>query len=87
MYMHQEVSEFLDWFPYKHWSVRSGNKQVTPAEMWSQDHLHEAKLELVDTFCFFVSACQEVGMTADELHELYLLKMDVNYDRQTTGKY
>ena len=86
-YMHQEIAEFLDWFPYKHWSKRSGNKELSPEELWSKKHLKEAKLELVDTFCFFISACEEIDMDAEELFKLYKEKMDTNYKRQEGGDY
>ena len=38
--------------------------------------------ELVDVLHFFVSICLKAGMTADDLHRLYLAKNKENFDRQ-----
>jgi dimeric dUTPase (all-alpha-NTP-PPase superfamily) len=40
------------------------------------------KGELVDVLHFFISMCIKTGMTADELHSLYLSKNRENFDRQ-----
>ena len=40
------------------------------------------KEELVDVLHFFISMCCKAGMTAEELHALYLGKNQENFDRQ-----
>ena len=44
-----------------------------------------AKVEIVDLFHFLVSLAQVMGMTAQDIHEAYLLKNKVNHERQDSG--
>lgn len=75
MAMMVELSEVLEEVNYKWW------KNAKP--------LDEAaiKEELVDVLHFFVSACQKMGMTAQELYDGYMDKNQENFNRQDgTGK-
>jgi dimeric dUTPase (all-alpha-NTP-PPase superfamily) len=65
-----ELSELLSEVNYKWW------KNPKPVD-------HDAvKEELVDVLHFFVSMCIKSGMSAQELHDLYIAKNQENFNRQ-----
>ncbi len=66
-----ETAEMLEETNYKWWKNR---KPVDEAAL---------KEELVDMCHFFLSLCINAGLDARELHEMYLKKNQVNFDRQT----
>ncbi|MGI6706900.1 MAG: dUTPase [Clostridia bacterium] len=68
--MVSELAELLDEVNFKWWK---NPKPVNSGRI---------KEELVDILHFFISMCLKVGMTADELYEMYLLKNKENFDRQ-----
>lgn len=82
----QEVAECVDWLQWKWWSKRSGNKKVAEADLYNIEHVQEIKMELIDIQHFLLSAYLELGMTAEEVYDLYNEKMAVNYKRQE-GEY
>ena len=47
-----------------------------------ENNMDAVREELVDVLHFFVSICLKAGMTADDLHRLYLAKNKENFDRQ-----
>lgn len=65
-----ELSEVLDEVNYKWWK----NKK--------QLDVDALKEELIDVLHFFVGMCLRVGMSADELLEIYMKKNKENFDRQ-----
>ena len=65
-----ELAEVLDEVNFKWW------KNERPI---NEDAVKE---ELVDILHFFVSMCLSYGMTAEELHSIYLKKNKENFDRQ-----
>lgn len=68
--MMDELSELINEVNYKWW------KNPKPID---EDNV---KGELVDILHFFVSMCLKMGMSAEELHALYLQKNQENFDRQ-----
>ena len=71
--MQQELAELTDSVPWKWWaSYQEFDKQ-------------NAKVEIVDLFHFLISLAQVMGMSAQDVHEAYLKKNQVNHDRQETG--
>ena len=71
--MQQELAELTDSVPWKWWAkYQDFDKQ-------------NAKVEIVDLFHFLVSLAQVMGMTAQDIHEAYLLKNKVNHERQDSG--
>ena len=85
--MRQEIAEATDWLPWKWWSNRTGNKQVAPADMWSEDHIDELKTELIDIQHFLNCCYLELGMDYQEIHARYKHKMEVNHARQDAEGY
>ena len=82
-----ESAELMDWLPWKHWSRRSGNKQIHPTDMYSQEHMDEIKVEIIDCLHFILSLALELDMDEEEIYQLYMTKMATNYNRQSKGGY
>jgi len=82
-----ESAELMDWLPWKHWSVRSGNKKVPAVELFCDEHMTEIKTEVVDCLHFLLSLALELDMTADDIFSLYVEKMEVNMKRGRTVGY
>lgn len=83
----QEVAELRDWTPWKHWSRNSGNKQLTPEKMGSEEHVREMRMEVIDALHFFFNLILWLGMDAQSLHDLYVEKNYVNRERRASGRY
>ena len=71
--MSQEIAELTDSVPWKWWAkYQTYNKQ-------------NARVEIVDLFHFLISLAQVAGLTAEDVHRLYLEKNKVNFERQDSG--
>ena len=71
--MQQELAELTDSVPWKWWAnYQEFDKQ-------------NAKVEIVDLFHFLISLAQVMGMSAEDIHEAYLKKNQVNHERQEKG--
>jgi dimeric dUTPase (all-alpha-NTP-PPase superfamily) len=71
--MQQEMAELIDSVPWKWWAkYQNFDKQ-------------NARVEVVDLFHFLISLGQVLGMTADDVHQAYIKKNEVNHQRQDTG--
>ena len=69
----QELAELTDSVPWKWWA-----KYQTFDEQ-------NARVEVVDLFHFIISLAQVLGMTAQDVHDLYMKKNEVNFKRQDSG--
>jgi len=69
--MHESM-EFEDSLPWKWWKKSEINEQ-------------NAKVEIVDELHFLISKCLVLGMTAEELYDLYQKKLNLNFKRQNEG--
>jgi len=72
--MTQEVSELVDSTNWKWWRTR--------VDLFDEQNL---KVELVDILHFWVSACQVMGLSAEDVFRLYMQKNAVNAQRQESG--
>lgn len=71
--MTQEIAELVDSVPWKWWAkYQDFDKQ-------------NARVEVVDLFHFLISSAQVLGMSAEDVFELYTKKHQVNQDRQENG--
>jgi len=71
--MSQELAELTDSVPWKWWAkYQTYNKQ-------------NARVEIVDLFHFLISLAQVAGLTAADVHRLYVEKNKVNFQRQDSG--
>lgn len=71
--MQQELSEFIDCFPWKWWAS------------YQQEDRQNARVEIVDMLHFLVSMAQVQGMTAEDLFDAFKKKMEINHQRQDSG--
>lgn len=79
--MKNELEELLELLPWKHWSKAQIGEKIYPNHTPEQ-RINEARIELVDIWHFLMSAFMCVGMGPRELHELYIAKNKVNFERQ-----
>lgn len=69
----QELAELTDSVPWKWWAkYQTFDKQ-------------NARVEVVDMIHFVVSLAQVLGLSADDVYQLYLKKNEVNFQRQENG--
>lgn len=69
----QETAELIDSVPWKWWAkYQKYDKQ-------------NARIEVVDLFHFLISLAQVVGLSAQDVHDLYMKKNKLNFQRQDTG--
>ncbi len=69
----QETAELVDSLPWKWW-----------AKYQKYDRAN-VQVEIVDLLHFLVSLAQVAGLSAGDVHELYMKKNRVNFQRQETG--
>ena len=71
--MQQELAELTDSVPWKWWAK------------YQEFDKQNAKVEIVDLFHFLISLAQVMGMSAEDVHNAYLKKNEVNHKRQESG--
>ena len=71
--MSQEMAELTDSVPWKWWAKYQ--------EFDSQN----IAVELIDILHFWISACQVMGLSAEDVFRIYTQKHEVNRMRQETG--
>lgn len=71
--MTQELAELTDSVPWKWWAK------------YQEFDKQNAMVEIVDLFHFLVSAAQVMGMSAEDVYQVYLQKNKVNHERQDSG--
>ncbi|MFT5122072.1 MAG: dimeric dUTPase (all-alpha-NTP-PPase superfamily) [Candidatus Omnitrophota bacterium] len=69
----QELAELTDSVPWKWWAK------------YQEFDLQNARVEVVDLFHFIISLGQVLGMDAADIHNLYMQKNKVNFERQDSG--
>ena len=72
--MSQEIAELVDSTNWKWWRRK--------VDLFDAQNL---QVELVDILHFLVSACQVMGLTAEDVHRMYMQKNAVNRKRQDKG--
>jgi len=82
--MQKELDETEDLLPWKHWSSATIGEEEHP-DLPPQERVNMLKIELVDIWHFLMSAMMCVGMGPEELHDLYIAKNKVNFERQAKG--
>ncbi len=66
-----EASELLDEIGYKWWKEPK------------KDNDAELKEEIIDILHFFLGICNDIGLSSDDIYEIYMKKNDENHKRQT----
>lgn len=72
--MTQEISELVDSTNWKWWR--------TKVDLFDDQNI---KVELIDILHFWVSACQVMGLSAEDVFRMYSKKNEINARRQTAG--
>jgi dUTP pyrophosphatase len=72
--MTQELAELVDSTNWKWWR--------TKVDLFDEQNL---KVELVDILHFWVSACQVMGLSAEDVFRMYTQKNAINAQRQERG--
>ena len=72
--MTQEISELVDSTNWKWWR--------TKVNLFDEQNL---KVELVDILHFWISACQVMGLSAEDVFRMYSQKNAINAQRQESG--
>lgn len=71
--MNQEMAELTDSVPWKWWAK------------YQQFDAQNVAVELIDLLHFWISACQVMGLSADDVFKIYTQKHEVNCKRQDSG--
>jgi dimeric dUTPase (all-alpha-NTP-PPase superfamily) len=71
--MQQELAELVDSVPWKWWA------------RYQKFDEQNARVEVVDLFHFLISLAQTLGMSAEDVHQAYVKKNQVNHQRQESG--
>lgn len=80
-YLADEVAEALYEMPYyKLWKNYDKMNEEDITAAWQKVHM-----ELIDSLHFFVNLLLCAGMTADEVHDMYMMKNKENHRRQDEG--
>ena len=71
--MAQEMAELTDSVPWKWWAK------------YQEFDAQNVAVELIDLLHFWISACQVMGLTAEDVFRIYTQKHEVNFRRQENG--
>lgn len=74
-----ELEELRDSTFWKHWCA-----EAREGKRFAIHDLQNARVEVIDLLFFWISMAQCVGLSADDVLELYLKKLSVNHNRQET---
>ncbi len=69
----QELAELIDSVPWKWWAK------------YQEFDMQNARIEVIDLFHFIISLAQVLGLSAEDVHDLYMKKNEVNFQRQDSG--
>jgi hypothetical protein len=72
-----ECHELQDCLSWKHWY-----KEAKEGRQYELRDLQNARVEATDLLFFWVSICQLLGLTPDDVYRLYQAKLDINHKRQ-----
>ena len=72
-----ELEELRDCTFWKHWC-----SEAKAGKRFAIHDLQNARVEVIDLLFFWISMAQCVGLSAADVHNLYLQKLAVNHNRQ-----
>lgn len=73
-----ELQECLSW---KHWY-----KEAKQGRQYALTDLQNARVEAIDMLFFWVSICQTLGLTPQDVYRLYAKKLGINHVRQDENR-
>jgi dimeric dUTPase (all-alpha-NTP-PPase superfamily) len=71
--MQQEIAELVDSVPWKWWAK------------YQKFDAQTARVEVADIFNFLIAVAQILGMSADDVYDVYCKKDSINHRRQESG--
>jgi phosphoribosyl-ATP pyrophosphohydrolase len=75
--MEAELGELRDCTIWKHWY-----REAREGRRWMLTDREHAKVEVVDLMFFLMSMAQAVGLTAQDMYDLYVRKLGLNHERR-----
>jgi len=72
-----ECHELQDCLSWKHWY-----KEARQGRQHELQDVQNARVEAIDMLFFWVSICQLLGMTPQDVYRLYAAKLGINHRRQ-----
>jgi hypothetical protein len=72
-----ELEELRDCTFWKHWC-----SEAQQGRRFEIHDLQNARVEVIDLLFFWISMAQCVGLSAEDVYDLYLQKLSVNHKRQ-----
>ncbi len=76
-----ETHELLDCLSWKHWY-----REAKEGRQYELRDVQNARVEAVDLLFFWVSICQLLGLSADDVFRLYAAKLAINHRRQDENR-
>jgi len=76
-----ECQEMLDCTAWKHWYAEA--KQGRQYELRD---IQNARVEAIDMLFFWISICQLLGLTPQDVYRLYAKKLGINHRRQDEAR-
>jgi hypothetical protein len=73
-----ELQECLSW---KHWY-----REAKEGRQYQLQDVQNAKVEATDMLFFWISICQLLGLSCDDIYRLYAQKLGINHKRQDEGR-
>ena len=73
-----EMQECLSW---KHWY-----REAKEGRQYELRDVQNARVEATDMLFFWISICQLLGLTTDDVYRLYAKKLGINRRRQDEGR-
>jgi len=80
MAMSNELEELRNCTYWKHWC-----KEAKEGRRFEVHDLQNARVEVIDMLFFWLSLALCLGLTAEEVFNLYMQKLGVNHARQDNG--
>ena len=72
-----ECAELQDCLSWKHWY-----REAREGRQYQLQDIQNARVEATDMLFFWVSICQLLGLTPDDVYRLYAKKLGINHRRQ-----
>ncbi|MFB3893804.1 MAG: hypothetical protein ACE15C_17470 [Phycisphaerae bacterium] len=73
-----ELQECLSW---KHWY-----KEAKAGRQYELRDIQNARVEAIDMLFFWISLCQLLGLSPEDVYRLYAAKLGINIRRQDEGR-
>ena len=76
-----ECHELQDCMSWKHWY-----REAREGRQYQLQDLQNARVEATDMLFFWISICQVLGLTPDDVYRLYAKKLGINHNRQDENR-